>query len=345
MTATTAGEAPRPHRTEAVPDRKETPSALRPKRARVLLTGTLAIDHIGEYPGVFSALPRHRGINLTVHLRTLARRFGGCAMNIAYTLRLLGDDPAPFVFVGADFAAGSDYAAHLEALEMDTTGITITAAPRSANAFLFTDREGSQFTAFHPGPAVPGDYAVRLARFAAAGGFEFAVLAPDLPANMLAAASALRAAGIPFLTDPGQNITDFNAALARRLVGLSERVIVNEFEHETLRGLTGDDALAALELLVVTRGEQGACWRSRGSGAGQEAAVAANARDPTGCGDAFRGGFVHAQLRGAGPRAAIRAGLVAAGAALEVMGTQTHRLDRFPARYHAAWDEALAAPG
>ena len=163
----------------------------------MLLTGTLAIDHLGDYPGTFAALPRHPGINLAVQIDKLARRFGGCAMNIAYSLRLLGEDPAPFVFVGADF--GADYAAHLEALRMDSSGITTTAAPHCAHAFLFTDRQGSQFTAFFPGPAVPTDYAARLARFAAAGAFEFAVPAPDLPANMLAAAAALRVAGIPRL--------------------------------------------------------------------------------------------------------------------------------------------------
>lgn len=307
----------------------------------MLLTGTLAIDHLGDYPGTFAALPRHPGINLAVQIDKLARRFGGCAMNIAYSLRLLGDDPAPFVFVGADF--GADYAAHLEALRMDRSGITTTAAPHCAHAFLFTDRQGSQFTAFFPGPAVPTDYADRLARFAAAGAFEFAVLAPDLPANMLAAAAALRAAGIPFLTDPGQNITDFDAAAARRLVRASDSVVVNEFEHDTLRRLAGEDALAGLGLLIVTRGHGGVCWRSRAAGAGREAAVAATPRDPTGCGDAFRGGLVHARLRGAGLRAAIRAGLVAAGAALEVVGTQTHRLDDFPARYQAVWGEAFGA--
>ena len=306
---------------------------------RVLVTGALAIDHIGHYPGAFSALPRHRGINLSVRLDRVDRRFGGCAMNIAYTLKVLGDDPAPFVFVGEDFDAR--YAAHLEALGMDVSGVNRTSAPYCAQAFVFTDQQDNQFTAFFGGPSPKGDSMARLGPFVAKDCFAFAVLAPDMPANMIAAAQVMRAGGIPFLADPGQNITDFRAADAAKLVRSSRTVIVNEFEHETLRRLVGDDALAALDLLVVTRGERGACWRSRTEGHGHEPAVAARMVDPTGCGDAFRGGFVHARLRGAGVRVAVRAGGVAAAEALRSIGTQTHRCDNFAESYRAAWGEDM----
>ena len=306
---------------------------------RVLVTGTLAIDHIGHYPGAFAELPRHRGINLSVHLDRVDRRFGGCAMNIAYTLKALGDDPAPFVFVGEDFDA--EYAAHLEALGMDVSGVNRTPAPYCAHAFVFTDRQDNQFTAFFGGPAWTPDAARRLGRFVADGRFAFAVLAPDVPANMIAAAQVMRASNIPFLTDPGQNITDFPADDAGRLVQESRAVIVNEFEHETLRRMVGDGALAALDLLVVTQGEHGACWRSRTEGRGHEPALVAEVVDPTGCGDAFRGGFVHARLRGASVRVAVRAGNVAAADALRSIGTQTHRYDDFAKSYQAAWGEDL----
>ena len=311
------------------------------KPARVLVVGTLAIDHIGRYPGAFSTLPRHPGINLSVQLAGIERRFGGCAMNIAYTLRRLGHDPAPFVFVGQDYDA--DYAAHLAALEMDVSGVQRAPAPYSSHAFVFTDGHGNQFTAFFGGPAQTAKCADRLARFVAGGGFVHAVLAPDAPANMIAAAEVVGAHGIPFLTDPGQNITDFAAQDAVRLVRLSDTVIVNEFEHETLRGLAGD-ALRRLRALVVTRGERGVFWRSRDEGDGEERAVATTAVDPTGAGDAFRGGFLHARLQGAPMRAAVRAGAVTAAMALEVVGTQVHRCDDFAARYRAAWREDFTPP-
>ena len=304
--------------------------------ARVLVTGTLAIDHIGRYPGAFSTLPRHQGINLSVQLAGIGRRFGGCAMNIAYTLRRLGHDPAPFVFVGRDYDA--EYAAHLAAVGLDTSGVQRTDAPYSSHGFVFTDREGNQFTAFFGGPARTAECAERLARFVDRGGFVHAVLAPDVPANMIAAAEVAAARGLPFLTDPGQNITDFAADDALRLVRLSDALIVNEFEHETLRGMVGD-ALRRLHTLVVTRGERGVFWRSRSEGDGEERAVATTVADPTGAGDAFRGGFLHALLQGASMRCAVRAGAVTAAMALEAVGTQVHRCDDFAARYRAAWAE------
>ena len=96
---------------------------------RIVLTGTLVIDYVAAYPGVFSELPRHPGINLAVQLESIERRFGGCAMNIAYTLRLLGNDPVPFVYVGKDF--DNEYAAHLRACGVDMSGIHMVDAPHA----------------------------------------------------------------------------------------------------------------------------------------------------------------------------------------------------------------------
>jgi len=300
-----------------------------------VLTGTLAIDYVAAYPGAFSALPRHPGINLAVQLKTIERRFGGCAMNIAYTLKLLGDSPSPFVYVGRDF--GNEYAAHLAAAGVDASGIRIVDAPHSAHAFIFTDREQNQFTGFFGGPGAQEDFAGELRRFAS--GFDYGLLAPDLPGNMITAARTLRGIGLPYLTDPGQNLTDFAAGEARELVSLSTAMMVNEFEYRRLRELVGED-LDALELLVITLGGRGARWRSRTDGDGDERAVPAKIVDPTGCGDAFRGGFVHARLRGSTVAGAVRAGAVTAAMVLETNGTQTHRCDGFAERYRDAWGES-----
>ena len=305
------------------------------RAASVLLTGTLAIDDLGIYPGAFSALPRHAGINLSVQLQRIARHFGGCAMNIAYTLQLLGQKPTPFVFAGQDFEP--EYAAHLSALGMDATGIEVVEVPYSAHGFVFTDQAANQFTAFYGGPGAAIDnYALRLSRFVAQRCFDYAILAPDMPANMIAAAAAMRALGIPFLTDPGQNLTDFSPDDCRALLRLSNSVIVNHFEHATLQRSAAEE-LRRLDLLIVTEGEDGACWRSRTEGAGREEAASADIVDPTGCGDAFRAGFVDARLRGANLREAVRRGGVAAAIVLESDGCQTHRCDDFEARYRSAW--------
>ena len=303
---------------------------------RILLTGTLAIDYVGEYPGTFSRLPKHDGINLSVQLARIERRFGGCAMNIAYTLKALGEAPTPFVFVGLDF--DQDYSRHLDAHRIDVSGVNLVEAPYSSHGFIFTDREQNQFTGFFGGPAANHDLAPPLRRFVGDRRFDFALLAPDIPINMIAAAEAMREAGIPFLTDPGQNLTDFDAPGARELVALSHAVVVNEYEHDTLRELAGE-AVDSLDLLLVTEAERGARWVSRTGESGREQAAPASVVDSTGCGDAFRAGYLHACLRGADIRSAVRAGGVTAALALETRGTQNHDCRDFAARYRAAWGD------
>ena len=291
---------------------------------------------MGEYPGTFSRLPKHDGINLSVQLARIERRFGGCAMNIAYTLKELGEAPTPFVFVGLDF--DRDYARHLDAHRIDVSGVNPVEAPYSSHGFIFTDREQNQFTGFFGGPAARHDLAPPLRRFLGDRHFDFAVLAPDIPTNMIAAAEAVREAGIPFLTDPGQNLTDFDASGARELVALSRAVVVNEYEHDTLRALAGE-AVDDLDLLLVTEAERGTRWVSRTGDSGREQAAPANVVDSTGCGDAFRGGYLQASLRGADIRTAVRAGGVTAALALETRGTQNHDCRDFAARYRATWGD------
>lgn len=313
---------------------------------RILLTGTLAIDYVGEYPGTFSRLPKHDGINLSVQLARIERRFGGCAMNIAYTLKALGEAPTPFVFVGLDF--DQDYARHLDAHGIDVSGVNLVEAPYSSHGFIFTDREQNQFTGFFGGPAAHHDLAPPLRRLVGDGHagnpragsrrFDFALLAPDIPKNMIAAAQAMREAGIPFLTDPGPNLTDFDATGARELVALSHAIVVNEYEHDTLRTLAGG-SVDDLDLLLVTQGERGTRWVSRTGESGREQAAPASVVDSTGCGDAFRAGYLHAFLRGADIRSAVRAGGVTAALALGTRGTQNHDCRDFAARYRAAWGD------
>lgn len=303
--------------------------------SRILVTGTLAIDYTGRYAGRFRDLPRHEGINLSIELDRIDRRFGGCAMNITYGLALLGHAPVPFVFVGDDHDA--DYAGHLRALGIDQSGIVrIRGVTHSSHAFVFTDRDGNQFTGFFPGPARLPDFPVRVAAFARQHNFDYAVLAPDIAPNMIAAARVLNDLEVPFLCDPGQCLTDFVAEEARELVALSRELIVNRFEYETLKACCGADPSVDLDYLVVTTGPDG-------SSCGEVSVPAAPVTrvvDPTGCGDAYRTGFVHARLRGAPLVEAMRAGGCAAAIKIETDGTQRHRLDDFPERYATAWGHA-----
>ena len=321
----------------------------------------MAIDYVCRYPGTFAALPRHSGINLSIQLDGIQRRFGGCAMNIAYTLKLLGDEPTPFAAAGRDYALAASqdgvpeapaatqargetgtesYAAHLRAMGMDTSGIHVSDAPYSAHGFVFTDREQNQFTGFFGGES-DVDFKARLRRFVAEREFDYAILAPDVPAKMTAAAHVMRERRVPFLADPGQNITDFADADAVALVRASTALIVNQYEYATIRKRAGAD-LHRIDPIVVTLAERGARWISKRHGSGAERAVEADVVDPTGCGDAFRGGFVHALLRGSSLRDAVRGGAVTASVALRATGTQMHRCDDFAARYSAAWNDSPA---
>lgn len=304
--------------------------------ARILVTGTLAIDYAATYPRTFAGLPRHDGINLSIHLASIRRDFGGCAMNIAYSLALLGQQPSPFAFVGQDYEP--DFAGHLRALGMDTSGITMLEQAHSSHAFVITDAGQNQFTGFYPGPARSRDFLPRLREFAGHG-FDYAVLAPDVPQNMVDAARVMVEFGIPFLCDPGQGLTDFQPAESRRLTELSSSVILNEYEHRTLAGHVGD-RLAALDCLIVTLASAGAVWYERGREAGRVPVVAIDdATDPTGCGDAFRAGFVDARLRGAEMQDAMRAGALTAAISLTAPGPQRHSFGDYAERYADAWNE------
>ena len=298
------------------------------------MTGTLAIDYVADYGGRFARLPEHPGVNLSIQLDRIDRRFGGCAMNIAYGLRRLGQDAVPFVFVGDDY--GADYRSHLERLGMDQGGITrLSGAGYSSHAFVFTDAGGNQFTGFFPGPARVGDFAPRLSKFVQNRRPDYAVLAPDIAVNMIDSAGVMRAHGIPFLCDPGQGLTDFTAPETRELVSMSNALIVNEFEFATVTARC-EGALRDLEYVVVTTGKTG-------SYCGEvvvPAVPAAVVKDPTGCGDAYRTGFVDALLRGATMRDAMRAGACAATINIEHEGTQSHDFSDYAQRYHDSWNDA-----
>ena len=300
------------------------------------MTGTLAIDYVADYGGRFARLPEHPGVNLSIQLDRIDRRFGGCAMNIAYGLRRLGQDAMPFVFVGDDY--GEDYRSHLERLGMDQGGITrLSGAGYSSHAFVFTDAGGNQFTGFFPGPARVGDFARRLSKFVQDRRPDYAVLAPDIAVNMIDAAGVMRARGIPFLCDPGQGLTDFTASETSELVSMSNALIVNEFEFATVTARC-EEKLRDLEYVVVTTGKTG----SYCGDVVVPAVPATVVKDPTGCGDAYRTGFVDALLRGATMRDAMRAGACAATINIEHEGTQSHDFSDYAQRYHDSWNDAPA---
>jgi adenosine kinase len=272
----------------------------------------------------------------------LRRELGGCAMNICYSLKLLGDHPLPFVVVGNDYRDA--YAPHLAKLGVDDAGILVLdSVPFSPHAFIFTDAAGNQFTGFFSGPSDQPDEVHRLRAFVATQRPAYAVLAPDLPEKQIRFAELLTALGTPFLCDPGQCLTDFSVEQTRRLIATTRHLIVNRFEWDTLQRRLGLDAatlMQRLEWIVVTHGAAGAVWQhADGRRVSVPAVPPRTTVDPTGCGDAFRAGFVHAYARQASIETALRCGALAATINLETHGGQAHRFDDWRARYAAVWGE------
>jgi len=304
--------------------------------SRILVCGTLAIDWLSRYPGHFSSLPTGTHLNFSMQIGDLSRTFGGCAMNICYSLKLLGDEAFPFVVVGRDYREGYD--THLRRLGIDASGIRVLEREAySAHAFIFTDLEGNQLTGFYSGPSDQPDERERLERFVSVHRPDYAVLAPDVAPKFLAAAATLRALGTPFLADPGQNLTDFTADETQVLIEAVQQLIVNQYEWQTIQqrlGARADELSRGLDWVVITHGARGAEWRPRaGDPVSVPAVPARRVVDPTGCGDAFRAGFVHAHARGADMTTALRCGALSATINLETHGAQAHDFTEFRTRF------------
>lgn len=307
--------------------------------AAVLVVGTYAMDFIGAYPRAFSTLPEPQALNLSIQLGGMRRDFGGCAMNIAVMLHRLGNRAVPFAYVGGSIDA--EYARHLTKLGVDQRGLIATGRDElSAHALILTDPEENQFTAFYPGEP-KSEFSQRLRTFIGGMSHEFAyaVIAPDSPEYMLAAARTCRDLSIPFLCDPGQCTTAFSRADCDELVSLASTLCFNRFEHDIFAEHV-PDMEERLDLMIVTQGSDGVRFKLQDSWHEERAAVPRRRVDPTGCGDAFRAGLVHAHLRDASWRDAVRAGCVLATINLEHVGTQRHEVDGFTARYVQEWKDA-----
>ena len=261
-----------------------------------LICGSLAFDTIMTFEGRFAAqiLPEQLHIlNVSFLVPTLRRDFGGCAGNIAYSLKLLGGEPLPVAMLGSD---GGEYLERLRQLGVDTRHVGQAGDAYTAQAMIMTDLDNNQITAFHPG-AMMHAHRTRIE----AGGADIGIIAPDGRTAMLEHAEQFAAAGIPFVFDPGQGLPMFGGEELRRFIDQADWVAVNDYEGKMLCERTGwslAEISQRVRGLVVTLGgegcdvwEQGACTRV--------APVApTEIVDPTGCGDAWRGGLLHGLERG-----------------------------------------------
>ena len=257
-----------------------------------LICGSIAYDNIMVFQGRFRdhILPEQIHIlNVAFLVPELRREFGGCAGNIGYNLQLLGGAPLIMATVGSD---ARPYLERLDRLGMRRTFVREVAEAFTAQAFITTDLDDNQITAFHPG-AMNSSH---LNQVTAATGAGVAIVAPDGRDGMLQHASQLAALNIPFIFDPGQGLPMFSGEELLDFIGKATYVAVNDYEGKLLEERTGyslKELSTRVQALIVTRGAEGSYIHAGNQSVEIPCVKADNIVDPTGCGDAYRAGLLY----------------------------------------------------
>lgn len=305
---------------------------------KALICGSLAFDTIMVFGDRFAKhiLPdKIHMLNVSFLVPQLRREFGGCAGNIAYNLGLLGDVAYPMATVGRDFGPYREWMARTG---VPADHVRVIDAELTAQAFITTDLDDNQITAFHPG-AMQHAHENRVTD---ASDIAIGIVAPDGREGMIQHAAQFAAARIPFIFDPGQGLPMFSGEELARFVGQATWVTVNDYEWQLLQQKTGwnvRELTQRVAALIVTRGAAGSVIHTRDREIAIPCAQAAAVVDPTGCGDAYRAGLIHGLLHGLDwPSTGHIASLMGA-IKIESRGTQNHRFTRaeFDARLASAF--------
>ncbi|MEO7190646.1 MAG: carbohydrate kinase family protein [Vicinamibacterales bacterium] len=301
---------------------------------RIIVTGSIAYDYLMSFPGKFTEhlLPEHFSrVSLSFLVDTMDKRRGGCAPNIAYTLALLGERPALMATAGQDFP---EYRRWLDAAGVDTSLVREVPDKFTASFFCSTDASNNQIASFYTGAmAHAGELSFRTA-----GRADLVIISPNDPGAMRQYAEECRTMEIPYIFDPGQQCARMEGDELRDGITGALMVICNDYEFELIRQKTGLDESGILKdagMLVITRGEHGSEVLTAEGRVVVPAVTPHRIEDPTGVGDAFRGGFMKGLAHGAEALVCARLGSVAATYALEHLGGQSHSFtwDEFQHRY------------
>ena len=306
-----------------------------------LICGSMAYDTIMVYSGHFknAILPdKVHILNVSFLVPELRRDFGGTAGNIAYNLRLLGEMPLPMGTVGHDFDA---YASWLDQNDIARTHLKVVPDMYTAQAYITTDLDDNQITAFHPGAMSQAD-----TQDVVGQGVRIGSISAESREAMLLHAQQFADAKIPFIFDPGQGIPLFNGDEFRSFIDKATYVAVNDYEGEVLMHRTGwslAEIAAKVDALIVTRGGKGSTIYTGGRTLDIPTAKAESLTDPTGCGDAYRAGLLYGLLRGLDWETTGRVASLMGAYCIERPGTQNHRfsMDEFRERYQKAFRAAL----
>jgi adenosine kinase len=299
-----------------------------PQDKTALICGSVAYDTILVFPDHFKAhlLPdKLHTLNVSFLVPEMRREFGGCAANIAYGLQLLGDRGIAMATAGDDFAP---YRERMISQGLPVDHIKAVEGTFTAQAFITTDLDDNQITAFHPGAM----QFAHLNKVADAGaGVTLGIVAPDGRQAMIEHASQFEAASIPFMFDPGQGMPMFGAEELKTFIRQARWVAVNDYEWGMLQqktGLSVAEVAAQVEALIVTQGAQGSTIYTEGRTLTIPSAKPKAVVDPTGCGDAYRAGLIHGLLRGLDWETIGRTASLMGAIKIESRGPQNHRFTR-----------------
>lgn len=308
----------------------------------VLICGSMAYDNIMVFPDRFKEhiLPdKIHILNVCFMVPELRREFGGTAGNIAYNLKLLETESLPMATVGTDF---STYADWLDGQEISRKFLKEIAGTYTAQAFITTDLDDNQITAFHPGAmgeahqqAVPKGAGIKLG-----------IVAPDGREAMLQHARQFREAGIPFIFDPGQGMPMFSGEELQEFVEMADWVAVNDYESQMLErktGLTLYQVAERVKALIVTWGGKGSVIYTQGRRVDVPSVKPEAVVDPTGCGDAYRAGILYGLLNNLDWDVTGQVASLMGSIKIASKGTQNHRFTfaDFATRYKDAFGSEL----
>lgn len=257
-----------------------------------LICGSLAYDNIMVFPDRFKnhILPDSiHMLNVSFLVPDMRREFGGCAGNIAYNLQLLGDEPVIMGTVGTDF---SPYAEWLDECGLRREHITVVPNTFTAQAFITTDLDDNQITAFHPGAMNTS----HVNQVSDAENITIGIISPDGRDGMISHAQQFVEEEIPFIFDPGQGLPMFDGDDLKQFIDQASYVSVNDYEWQLMQDRTGwsaEDVMQKVEALIVTRGAEGSQIYTHGECIEIPVAKPDAIKDPTGCGDAYRAGLLY----------------------------------------------------
>ena|SRR5215468_556184 len=294
---------------------------------RILVCGSIAYDNIMVFRGRFKdhiLADQIHILNVAFLVPDLRREYGGCAGNIAYNLKLLGGDPLVMATVGED---ATPYLERLDALGLARERVRVIPGTFTAQAFITTDLDDNQITAFHPG-AMTHSHVNRIDGALDVG---LAIVAPDGREGMVAHVNELASARIPFMFDPGQQLPMFSGPELLAMIDAATYVAVNDYEGRLLAEKTGrplGELARMVDALIETKGAAGSTIHAGGQRHEIPSVAATEIVDPTGCGDAYRAGVLYGIAAGFDwPKAGRLASLMGA-LKIAARGGQNHRASR-----------------